>query len=216
MELADIPRLVQELEGRGEQQDEPRYPAVLTRLTAEECRRLGEKYLADTRAYRRGRAFFVDKMPNNFRHLGLILLILPQAKIIDARREAIACCFSNFKQLYASGQQFTYSLEDIGRYYRSYLELMAHWEAVLPGKILRVQHEQVVADLEGNVRRLLEFCGLDFEPACIEFHRTQRQVHSASSEQVRQPIYREGIEQWRHFEPWLGPLTAALGELGSP
>jgi predicted Zn-dependent protease len=216
MELADIPRLVQELEGRSEQQDEPRYPAVLARLTAEDCRRLGEKYLADTRAYRRGRAFFVDKMPNNFRHLGLILLILPQAKIIDARREAIACCFSNFKQLYASGQQFTYSLEDIGRYYRSYVELMAHWEAVLPGKILRVQHEEVVADLEGNVRRLLEFCGLDFEPACIEFHRTQRQVHSASSEQVRQPIYRQGIEQWRHFEPWLGPLRAVLGELGSP
>jgi hypothetical protein len=138
--------------------------------------------------------------------------MLPQAKIIDARREPMACCFSNFKQLYASGQQFTYSLEDIARYYRAYLELMAHWEAVLPKKILRIQHEELVADLEGNVRRILEFCGLEFEPACVEFHRTDRQVHSASAEQVRQPIYREGIEQWRHFEPWLGPLKAALGD----
>ncbi|HTL91608.1 MAG TPA: sulfotransferase, partial [Steroidobacteraceae bacterium] len=167
---------------------------------------------ADTRVYRGGKATFIDKMPNNFRHLGLIHLILPRAKIIDARREAMACCFSNFKQLYASGQQFTYSLEDLARYYRSYLELMAHWETVLPGKILRVQHADVVSDLEGSVRRILEFCELDFEPGCIEFHRTERQVHSASSEQVRQPIYREGLEQWRHFEPWLGPLKAALGD----
>jgi len=212
MELADIPRMVQDLEGRTEHQDEPRYPAVLARLTADECRRLGEKYLADTRVYRGGKATFIDKMPNNFRHLGLIHLILPQAKIIDARREAMACCFSNFKQLYASGQQFTYSLEDLARYYRTYIELMAHWETVLPGRILRVQHAEVVSDLEGSVRRILEFCELDFEPGCIQFHRTERQVHSASSEQVRQPIYREGLEQWRHFEPWLGPLKAALGD----
>ena len=214
MELADIPRMVQELEGRSEDQGEPRYPAVLARLAAEDWRRLGEKYLADTRVYRSAKDTFIDKMPNNFRHLGLIHLILPQAKIIDARREAMACCFSNFKQLYASGQQFTYSLQDLGRYYRSYVELMTHWETVLPGKILRVQHADVVADLEGSVRRILEFCGLDFEPGCIEFHRTERQVHSASSEQVRQPIYTEGLEQWRHFEPWLGPLKAALGDLG--
>ena len=214
MELADIPRMVQELEGRSEDHGEPRYPAVLARLAAEDCRRLGEKYLADTRVYRSAKDTFIDKMPNNFRHLGLIHLILPQAKIIDARREAMACCFSNFKQLYASGQQFTYSLQDLGRYYRSYIELMTHWETVLPGKILRVQHADVVADLEGSVRRILEFCGLDFEPGCIEFHRTERQVHSASSEQVRQPIYTEGLEQWRHFEPWLGPLKAALGDLG--
>ena len=215
MELADIPRMVQELEGRSEDQGEPRYPAVLARLAAEDWRRLGEKYLADTRVYRSAKDTFIDKMPNNFRHLGLIHLILPQAKIIDARREAMACCFSNFKQLYASGQQFTYSLQDLGRYYRSYVELMTHWETVLPGKILRVQHADVVADLEGSVRRILDFCGLDFEPGCIEFHRTERQVHSASSEQVRQPIYTEGLEQWRHFEPWLGPLKAALGDLGS-
>jgi hypothetical protein len=157
------------------------------------------------------RPFFIDKMPNNFRHIGLIHLILPNARIIDARREPMACCFSNFKQLFASGQEFTYSLEDIGRYYRSYVELMQHWDAVLPGKILRVQHEDVVADLEGNVRRLLDFCGLDFEPACLEFYKTERSVRTASSEQVRRPIFKEGLDQWRHFEPWLGPLRSALG-----
>jgi tetratricopeptide (TPR) repeat protein len=217
MELADIPRLVQELEGRDTEGGEPRYPAVLSELSAGQCRRLGEKYLADTRAYRTGKAHFIDKMPNNFRHLGLIHLILPNARIIDARREPMACCFSNFKQLFASGQQFTYSLEDIGRYYRSYVELMAHWEQVLPAqRILRVQHEELVAEPEVNIRRILEFCGLGFEAACVDFHRTQRQVHSASSEQVRQPIYKEGVDQWRHFEPWLGPLRAALGDLAPP
>ena len=213
MELADIPRLVQELEGRDTEGGEPRYPAILSQLSADDCRRLGEKYLADTRAYRGGRERFIDKMPNNFRHLGLVHLILPNARIIDARREPMACCFSNFKQLFASGQQFTYSLEDIGRYYRSYVELMRHWEQVLPGRILRVQHEQLVADLGGNVRRILEFCGLPYEAACVEFHRTRRQVHSASSEQVRQPIYKEGVDQWRNFEPWLEPLKTALGDL---
>jgi hypothetical protein len=152
-------------------------------------------------------------MPNNFRHIGLIHLILPNAKIIDARREPLACCFSNFKQLFAAGQEFTYSLEDIGRYYRSYVELMQHWDAVLPGKILRVQHEDVVADLEGNVRRILDFCALPFEAACVEFYKTERSVRTASSEQVRQPIFKEGLEQWRCFEPWLGPLKDALGDL---
>jgi tetratricopeptide (TPR) repeat protein len=160
--------------------------------------------------------FFIDKMPNNFRHIGLIHLILPNARIIDARREPMACCFSNFKQLFASGQEFTYSLEDIGRYYRSYVELMAHWDAVLPGKILRVQHEEVVEDLEGNVRRLLEFCGLEFEPQCLEFYKTGRSVRTASSEQVRQPIFKDGLDQWRHFEPWLEPLKEALGPLATP
>jgi tetratricopeptide (TPR) repeat protein len=214
MELADIPRLVQELQGREEEGGETRYPGVLSELSAEESRRLGEKYLADTRIYRRGKAFFIDKMPNNFRHLGLIHLILPNARIIDSRREPMACCFSNFKQLFASGQQFTYSLEDIGHYYRAYIELMAHWDAVLPpGRVLRVQHEEVVADLEGNVRRILDYCGLEFEPACVDFHKTRRRVHTASSEQVRQPINKEGLDQWRNFEPWLGPLKAALGDL---
>jgi hypothetical protein len=174
---------------------------------------MGEKYLADTRVYRLGKPRFIDKMPNNFRHIGLIHLVLPNAKIIDARREPLACCFSNFKQLFASGQEFTYSLEDIGRYYRSYVELMQHWNAVLPGKILRVQHEDVVADLEGNVRRILDFCALPFEAGCVEFYKTERSVRTASSEQVRQPIFKEGLEQWRCFEPWLGPLKDALGDL---
>jgi len=211
MELADIPRMVQDLQGRENIGGEQRYPGNLASLDAAQLDALGRKYLADTRVYRTGKARFIDKMPNNFRHLALIHLILPNAKIIDARREPMACCFSNFKQLFASGQQFTYSIEDIARYYRMYLELMAHWDAVLPGKVLRIQHEAVVDDLEGNVRRILDFCGLDFEPACLDFHKTERTVHRASSEQVRQPIYREGVDQWRHYEPWLGPLKAALG-----
>jgi hypothetical protein len=151
-------------------------------------------------------------MPNNFRHLGLIHLILPNAKIIDARREPMACCFSNLKQLFANGQEFTYSIEDIARYYRTYLELMRHWDRVLPGRVLRIHHEDVVDDLEGSVRRILEYCGLEFEPQCVEFHKTQRSVRTASSEQVRRPLYREGLDQWKSFEPWLGPLKEALGD----
>src|SRR3569833_156882 len=149
-------------------------------------------------------------MPNNNRPEGLIHQIQPNAKIIDARREPMACCFSNFKQLFAHGQEFTYSLEDIGRYYRTYVELMHLWDDVLPGKVLRMQHEAVVGDLEGSVRRLLEFCGLTFEPACLEFWKTERHVRTASSEQVWWLIFKEGLDQWRHFEPWLGPLKEAL------
>ena len=212
MELAEIPRLVGELEGREVAGAEPRYPAVLAELKAEEACRLGERYLAGARAYRAGKPRFIDKMPNNFRHIGLMHLILPNAKIIDVRRGAMACCFSNFKQLFASGQQFTYSFDDIARYYRTYIELMAHWDRVLPGKVLRVQYEELVADFEPQVRRILDFCELHFEPACLEFHKTSRRVHTASSEQVRRPINTEGLEQWRHFEPWLGPLAEALGE----
>ena len=213
MELSDIPRLAQSLQGREGGGDRPRYPGVLAELPQEDFRRFGERYLADTRLYRSGKPRFIDKMPNNFRHIGLMHLILPNARIIDARRSAMACCFSNFKQLFSSGQQFTYSFEDIARYYRTYVELMAHWERVLPGKVLRVQHEALVGDFEPQVRRILDFCGLEFEPACLEFHKTSRRVHTASSEQVRRPINTEGLEQWRHFEPWLGPLAAALGDL---
>jgi tetratricopeptide (TPR) repeat protein len=215
-ELADIPRLVQRLAGRGQKTSAPRYPAVLTELDAEQLRRLGQKYIDDTQLFRTGKPFFIDKMPNNFRHIGLIHLILPNAKIIDARREPMACCFSNFKQLFASGQEFTYSLDDIGRYYRSYVELMQHWDAVLPGKVLRVQHEEVVGDLERNVRRILDFCGLEFESSCIEFYRTERAVRTASSEQVRLPIFSAGLDQWRHFKRHLGPLETALGQEGRP
>jgi hypothetical protein len=185
----------------------------LLNLTATDARRLGERYLTDTRVYRRaGRAFFIDKMPNNFWHIGLIHLLLPNAKIIDIRREPMACCFGNLKQLFgATRQEFTYSIDDIARYYRTYLELMTHWHAVLPGRVLTVHYEDVVEDLEGNVRRILNYCGLPFEPACLEFHKTSRSVHSASSEQVRRPLSREGLHQWRHYEPWLGPLREALG-----
>jgi hypothetical protein len=201
--------------GRETTGSESRYPQILTELSPEQLRSHGEKYIADTRVFRTGKAgarlpFFIDKMPNNFRHVGLIHLILPNARIIDARREPLACCFSNFKQLFANGQEFTYSLGDIGRYYRTYVELMQHWDEALPGKVLRMQHEDVVEDLEGSVRRLLEFCGLGFEPACQEFWKTQRNVRTASSEQVRRPIFKEGLDQWRHFEPWLGPLKEAL------
>jgi tetratricopeptide (TPR) repeat protein len=214
-ELADIPRIVLDLQGRDPDLNDPRYPGVLRELAPEDFARLGEKYLRDTRIYRTGKpgaTRFIDKMPNNFRHIGLIHLLLPNAKIIDARREPMACCFSNLKQLFAAGQEFTYSSEDIARYYRTYLELMRHWDEVLPGRILRVGHEAVVDDLEGNVRRILDFCGLDFEPACVEFHKTERSVRTASSEQVRQPIFREGLDQWTHYEPWLAPLKAALGD----
>jgi len=211
-ELADIPRIVADLKGREVDSENPRYPAVLAQMSAEDFRRLGEKYLSETRSYRSGKARFIDKMPNNFRHIGLIHLMLPNAKIIDARREPMACCFGNLKQLFAKGQEFAYSVEDIARYYRTYLELMRHWDAVLPGRVLRVQHEDLVEDLEGNVRRLLDYCGLEFERACVEFHKTERSVRTASSEQVRQPIYREGLDQWRHYEPWLGALREALGD----
>jgi tetratricopeptide (TPR) repeat protein len=210
-ELAEIPRLVHQLNGRESQETQPRYPGVLATLDAGQLRQLGEQFIADTRIYRStGRPCFIDKMPNNFRHIGLIHLILPNAKIIDARREPMACCFSNFKQLFANGQEFTYSLEDIGRYYRTYVELMQHWDEVLPGKVLRMQHEDVVEDLEGSVRRLLAHCGLEFEPGCLEFWKTERNVRTASSEQVRRPIFKEGLDQWRNFEPWLTPLKEAL------
>jgi tetratricopeptide (TPR) repeat protein len=216
MELADIPRMVLELQGRESNNENPRYPRVLGELSADSFRQLGAKYLSDTSIYRTGKPFFIDKMPNNFRHIGLIHSILPDARIIDARRNAMACCFSNFKQLFASGQEFTYSLEDIARYYRTYVELMAHWDSVLPGKVLRIEHEEVVDDLEGNVRRILEFCGLEFEPQCVEFYKTERSIRTASSEQVRRPIFKEGIDQWRNFEPWLGSLKAALGLAAGP
>jgi tetratricopeptide (TPR) repeat protein len=213
MELANIPRIVGLL-GSGEKFGDIHYPGVLRDLSAERCREFGEQYIRDTRVYRAGgKPHFIDKMPNNFRNIALIQLILPNARIIDARRDAMDCCFSNFKQLYANGHPFAYDLEDIGRYYRSYADLMDHWDRVLPGRILRVQHEDVLADLEGSVRRILAHCGLPFEEACVQFHRTERRVHTASAEQVRRPINRDGVDQWRPYEPWLAPLKDALGPL---
>ncbi|WP_232820994.1 tetratricopeptide repeat-containing sulfotransferase family protein [Dyella sp. C11] len=211
-ELADIPRIVLELQGREPNLDDPRYPRILTQMATEDFRALGERYLRDTHSFRGTAPYFIDKMPNNFRHLGLIHLMFPNAKIIDARREPMACCFSNLKQLFASGQEFTYSIEDIARYYRTYLDVMEHWDRVLPGRILRVHHEDVVDDLEGNVRRILDFCGLPFDAACLAFHETRRSVRTASSEQVRQPIFRDGIDQWTHYAMHLAPLREQLGD----
>ncbi|MBV8465596.1 MAG: sulfotransferase [Burkholderiales bacterium] len=211
-ELAEIQRTVIEFNGRNADLDNPAYPGVLADLKPEDFVRLGERYLRDTRIHRGDKPFFIDKMPNNFRHIGLIHLILPNAKIIDARREPMSCCFSNLKQLFAQGQEFTYSAEDIARYYRTYLDIMAHWDEVLPGRVLRVHHEDVVDDLEGSVRRILDYCGLPFEQACVEFHKTERSVRTPSSEQVRQPIFRDGLDQWKKFEPWLEPLRTTLGD----
>ena len=211
-ELPNVQQIVTRLRGIEPDPNNARYPRILTSLSAADFAKLGEEYLADTRIYRSDKAHFIDKMPNNFRHVGLIHLMLPNARIIDARREPMACCFSNYKQLFANGQEFTYSIEDIARYYRTYLELMRHWDRVLPGRVLRVYHEDVVDDLQGSVQRLLDFCGLRFEPQCVTFHETQRSVRTASSEQVRQAIYREGLQQWKNFEPWLEPLKSALGD----
>jgi hypothetical protein len=209
MELPNVLSLSQRLRRRPKSGG---YPDVLERLTATEVFEFGKGYIDDTQIHREGAAFFIDKMPNNFRHIGLIKLMLPQAKIIDARRNPMACCFSGFKQLFAEGQEFTYSLQDLGHYYSDYVRLMEHWDEVLPGHVLRVQHEQVVDDLEGQVRRILSFLGLPFEDACLRYFETQRNVRTPSSEQVRQPIFRDSVEQWRHYERWLDPLKDALGK----
>ena len=212
MELPNILALAHKLDGRRRIDEEARYPANLGELSHEELNEFGDAYIRDTMIHRKkGRPYFIDKMPNNFRHIGLIHMILPNAKIIDARRGAMGCCFSGFKQLFAEGQEFTYGLEEIGHYYKDYVALMAHFDAVLPGKILRVKYEDVVSDLETQVRRLLDFCGLAFEQSCIDFHQTERAVRTASSEQVRQPIFKSGVDQWEHFSAYLDPLRNILG-----
>ena len=210
MELHEILGLAQRLRGRNAGA-ESAYPRNLWELDDGYFKRFGDKFIADTRVYRGSAPFFIDKMPNNFMHIGLIRLILPNAKVIDARRHPMACGFSAFKQLFGDGQDFSYSLEAIGQYYRDYVRLMDHWDAVMPGSVLRVMHEHVVDDLENQVRRILDFCGLPFEQSCLEFHKTERAVKTPSSEQVRQPIYRSGLDYWRNYEAWLDPLKNALG-----
>lgn len=212
LELPNILSLAHRLRGRNLVSDRDRYPRVLGELPAQELQALGADYIENTRIHRQSAPFFTDKMPNNFRHLGLIHLILPNAKIIDARRAPMDCCWSGYKQLFAEGQEFTYGLEEIGHYYRDYVDLMDHWDAVLPeGRVLRVQHEDVLDDLEGQVRRILDYCGLPFERECIDFHQNDRAVRTASSEQVRQPINRSGQGQWQPYERFLQPLKSALG-----
>lgn len=212
MELPDIVSIVRELGGRKTKAQASKYPEILATLSGKDLRALGERYLRQTRIQRKTDApFFIDKLPNNFAHVGLIHLTLPKARIIDARRHPLGCCFSGFKQHFARGQHFTYSLDEIGRYYRDYVELMAHFDEVLPGRVHRVIYEEMVENTEAEVRRLLGYCNLAFEAQCLRFYETERAVRTASSEQVRQPIFRDGMDYWRHYEPWLDPLKRALG-----
>ena len=212
MELSEVSDIARGIADQRDTGDDYDYLPALELLPDSEWRRLGERYLELTRVHRKtDRPFFIDKMPNNFAHLGFIHLMLPNARIIDARRHPLATCFSNFKQHFAMGQFFSYGFENIGTFYRDYVELMAHFDTVLPGRVHRVIYERMVEDTETEVRRLLDYCGLPFDPACLTFYDNPRVVRTASSEQVRQPIYREGVDHWRHYEPWLGPLRAILG-----
>lgn len=214
MELPDIIAIAQRLGGKRSAAGESKYPEVIADLDKNQLRELGAEYIERTRVQRKiGKPFFIDKMPNNFMHAGLIHLILPNAKIIDARRHPMACCFSGFKQHFAHGQSFTYGLGRIGRFYRDYVLLMKHFDEVAPGVVHRVIYEEMVADPETRIRALLDYCGLPFEESCLNFHETERAVRTASSEQVRQPIYASGVDQWRNYEPWLGELKAALGDV---
>ena len=210
LELPNILTISQELRRRGEEKSKLGYPGVIGDLNQSELAALGTRYLKETRIHRQAAPFFIDKMPNNFRHIGLIKAILPNAKIIDARRHPVACCFSGFKQLFAEGQEFSYSLDDIAQYYNDYVTLMDHWDDVFPEDILRVLYEDVTENIESQVTAILDYCGLPFESACLEFHKTERAVRTASSEQVRQPLYKSGVDQWQNFEPYLQPLISKL------
>ena len=211
MELPDLTNIAVRLADRRGRDDPTRYPECLGEMDGDRLRALGEEYLERTRIQRRtDKPFFIDKMPHNFLHVGMLRLILPNARIVDARRHPLGACFSGFKQHFARGQSFSYGLEDLGRYYRDYVALMAHFDAVAPGAVHRVQYESMVDDTETEVRRLLDYLGLPFEAQCLRFHENDRAVRTASSEQVRRPIFREGLDQWRHYEPWLDPLKSAL------
>ncbi len=213
-ELPFLGRIAADVMGADPDCGLPLQPEALARLTPAQRRQLGARYLAEAGAHRHlGRPFFIDKMPNNFWHIGLIAQILPNATVIDMRRDPMACGFANLKQLFGSNHhEFAYGAEDLGRHYRGYIALMRHWDRVLPGRVLRLHYEDLVEDLEGEVRRLLAHCGLPFDPACLDFHRTERTVRTPSSEQVRRPLERSGLDHWRKFAPWLGPLEQALGD----
>lgn len=213
LELPNVLALVHRLNGRRRADEAPRYPGILEELDHQRFAEFGQAYIEETQMHRQGAPRFIDKMPNNFRHIGLIALMLPRARIIDARRHPMACCFSGYKQLFAEGQEFSYSLENIGRYYREYVRLMDHWDEVLPGRILRVRYEDVISDLEGQVDRMLDFLDLPFESACLEFHKTRRSVRTASAEQVRQPINKSGVDLWQQYAQWLKPLEKELRSL---
>ncbi len=210
MELPNIVTLVRELDHRDARGDG--YPESVRAESPQRLAGLGRRYLDETRPIRTGRPHFIDKMPNNFSHVGLIHAILPQATIVDVRRHPMDSCFSTYKQHFAEGQSFSYDLDDLGRYYRCYLALMDHWDEVLPGKILHLQYEELIRDPEAIIRRLLAHCGLPFEGACLSFHETQRPVRTASSEQVRQPLYASGVGYWKNFANELEPLRRSLGD----
>ena len=212
LELPNILSTAQSLRGDDIYGKLGNYPKSMESLTLEQRETLGKDYIEDTKMHRKEAPMFTDKMPNNFRHIGLIHLIMPNAKIIDARRYPLDCCFSMFKQLFAQGQEFSYGLAEAGSYYKSYVKLMDHWNRVLPDKILRVNNEDVIEDLEGQVRRMLEFLELPFEEGCISFHETDRSVRTASSEQVRRPINKEGMERWKPYSKHLKTLVDHLGK----
>ena len=211
LELPNILSMAQSLRGDDIYGKEGNYPKSMEHLSPEKRVEMGKKFIDDTKMHRKEAPRFTDKMPNNFRHIGLIHLIMPNAKIIDARRYPLDCCFSMFKQLFAQGQEFTYGLAEAGSYYKSYVKLMDHWDAVLPNKILRVNNEDIIDDLEGQVSRMLDFLGLPFEESCITFYETDRSVRTASSEQVRKPINKSGMHRWKPYAQHLGPLIDGLG-----
>ena len=217
LELPNILSMAQSLRGDDIYGKEGNYPKSMENLSLEKRIAMGEKFISDTSMHRNEAPRFTDKMPNNFRHIGLIHLIMPNAKIIDARRYPLDCCFSMFKQLFAQGQEFTYGLTEAGSYYKSYIKLMNHWDQVLPNKILRVNNEDIIDDLEGQVVKMLNFLELPFEESCITFYETDRSVRTASSEQVRKPINKAGMDRWKPYAKYLGPLLDGLGtELVKP
>jgi hypothetical protein len=210
LELPNILTMAQDLRGEDIYGTLGKYPGSMKNLTFTDRENMGKKFIKDTDMHRENAPMFTDKMPNNFRHIALIHLIMPNAKIIDARRYPLDCCFSMFKQLFAQGQEFTYGLEEAGSYYNSYVKLMNHWDNVLPNKILRVNNEDVIDNLEGQVRRILNFLELPFEDACVSFHKTERSVRTASSEQVRQPINKKGMGRWKPYAKHLKPLINSI------
>ena len=209
-ELPNILALSHKLNLRKVQEKTSRYPEILLSLSAPQLKMIGEQYIKDAEIFRTNKPFFIDKMPNNFRHIGLIKLILPNAKIIDIRRNSMSACFSCYKQLFAEGQEFTYDFGDLAGYYNNYVELMEHWNQVLPNQILSIKYEDLVNDFENSVNKILNYCNLDFEDECLSFYKNKRSVRTPSSEQVRQPIYRKGLDYWKNYDAYLGDLKRYL------
>ena len=209
-ELPNILALSHKLNLRKVQEKTSRYPEILLSLSAPQLKMIGEQYIKDAEIFRTNKPFFIDKMPNNFRHIGLIKLILPNAKIIDIRRNSMSACFSCYKQLFAEGQEFTYDFSDLAGYYNNYIELMDHWNQVLPGQILSIKYEDLVNDFETSVNKILNYCNLEFENECLSFYKNTRSVRTPSSEQVRQPIYKKGLDYWKNYDDYLGDLKRDL------